>query len=171
MFWYILLVWISAEVVCKLIFPEYFMTTNYVLAIKRLFKQGNYKRLALTLFMSQLYQWNRFLINLEELLIPGLTKIEHDLFNTPNRVIFVFGHPRSGTTNIHKALSSLDGVATGHYYDILMSSLTMKYLCYPIVSLLDAFFFKTLYNSDACSNHKIGPWEELEESLLCMNMH
>ncbi len=118
-----------------------------------------------------MYFWNRFLIVLEDLVIPSLKQIEHDLFNTPNRVIFVFGHPRSGTTNIHKGLSSLDGVATGHFYDILMSSLTMKYLCYPIVALLDKILFKTLLNSDDCPNHKIGPWEELEESLLCANMH
>jgi hypothetical protein len=136
-----------------------------------MYQQKDYKNLVIRVVISPLSFVNRFFICLEDWLVPSLKQIEHDLVNTPNRVIFVFGHPRSGTTNIHKGLSSLAGVATGHYYDILMPSLTLKYLCYPIVALLNKVFFSAMVNAENCPNHKIGPWEELEESLLCLNQH
>ena len=90
---------------------------------------------------STLAALNRICIVIEDWLFPILHQIEHDLFSTPNRVIFILGHGRSGTTNVHKALSSLDGVATGTFYDMLMPSLMLKFVFAPFVKVLDYFYF------------------------------
>jgi hypothetical protein len=86
-------------------------------------------------------------------------------------VVFIIGHGRSGTTNLHKGLASLEGVATGYFFDFLMPSLILKHISYPLVGLLNYFYFKTLLNADGTPNHKLGPWEELEDHMYCLNLH
>jgi hypothetical protein len=145
------------------------MTTNFVMMLRELLSQRNYSKVAVLLTLAHLSFVNRLFIVIEDFLFPSLKQVEHDLFNTPNRVIFIIGHYRSGTTNLHKALSSLDGVATGRVFDLVMPSLILKYISYPIVGLLDFLVFKQMVDADNTPNHKIGLWEELEDDMYCLN--
>lgn len=113
---------------------------------------------------------NRICFAVEELLVPRLHEIETDLVNTAGRVIFVLGHARSGTTNVHKALCSLDGVTASRMYHLLVPSLILKYAFAPLSFLLDRFFFKNLVNSANVPNHKIGLNEELEEHHYAIHL-
>jgi hypothetical protein len=123
------------------------------------------------LLIGHLAFLNRLFIVIEDFLFPSLKQVEHDLFNTPNRLVLIIGHGRSGTTNLHKGLSSLEGVATGHNYDFLMPSLILKYVFYPFVGVLDYVLFKKLVDADGTPNHKLGLWEELEENFYLLNQH
>jgi hypothetical protein len=147
------------------------MTTNFVMMLRELLSQRNYAHIVKLLLISHFSFMNRFFIIIEDFLFPSLKQVEHDLFNTPNRLVLIIGHGRSGTTNLHKGLSSLEGVATGHNYDFLMPSLILKYVFYPFAGVLDYVLFKKLVDADGTPNHKLGLWEELEENFYLLNQH
>lgn len=92
--------------------------------------------------MSVLMGSNRLLMVLEDFLFPDLLKIADEFFTQPNKLVFVTGHQRSGTTNVHKALSSLEGVTTGTMFDLAFPSLIMKYMFGGMTYFVNIIFFR-----------------------------
>ena len=52
---------------------------------------------------------------------------------------------------------------------MLMPSLLLKFVFAPFVKLLDYFYFQTIVDASGTANHKVGPWEELEDHMYCLN--
>ena len=145
-------------------FPNTFHTSNFILGSKVLIKDRAYSKFIIFLtFGIFISAPNRFFMMIEDIIFPRLKVIEKDFFTKPNKVVFVTGHARSGTTNIHKSLSSLEGVITGKYFDLLFPSLILKYLFSPLIAIVNKIFFNNLLNSDGVPNHQLGVNEEAEE--------
>ena len=86
------------------------------------------------------------------------------------KVVFILGHQRSSTTNMHKALSSpIDLTQTGTFFDLVFPSLILKYCFGPLIGLVDRIFFKSLIRGDEVPNFKFGVNEELEKYTLLMH--
>eukprot|EP00658_Telonema_sp_P-2_P023465 TRINITY_DN19404_c0_g1_i7.p1 TRINITY_DN19404_c0_g1~~TRINITY_DN19404_c0_g1_i7.p1 ORF type:complete len:321 (+),score=71.09 TRINITY_DN19404_c0_g1_i7:280-1242(+) len=82
------------------------------------------------------------------------------------RMVWILGHQRSGTTNVHKAVASLPSVQTGTFFDLFFVALTLKYLMWPILGPVNRLY---LYLSGfSVSNHNYGMLEELEEHLYML---
>ena len=145
-------------------FPNTFQTSNFILGSKVLIKEREYKRFIIFIILGIFFNApNRFFMMIEDIIFPGLKVIEADFFTKPNTVVFVTGHARSGTTNIHKSLSSLEGVITGTFFDLIFPSLILKYLFSPLIAIVNKIFFNNLLNSDGVPNHQLGVNEEAEE--------
>ena len=86
-------------------------------------------------------------------------KIEEEFFERPNRVVFICGHPRSGTTNLQKSMVSRPHTIYGQMKDWLLYPVIFKYLFYPIAPILDYLFFRLWVNIDI-KNHAVGFNEE-----------
>lgn len=95
---------------------------------------------------------NHFLIAVEDILFPAIASIGFE------KVVFILGHPRSGTTYLHKALHGVPGVHTSSHYDLWFASLILKIVGRPLVSLA-----AWVTHHWSTRNHPIGIWEELEE--------
>ena len=135
-------------------FPNTFQTSNFILGSKVLIKEREYKRFIIFIILGIfIHAPNRFLMMIEDIIFPGLKVIEADFFTKPNKVVFVTGHARSGTTNIHKSLSSLEGVITGKFFDLIFPSLILKYLFSPLISIVNKLFFNNLFDSEGVPNH------------------
>ena len=79
-------------------------------------------------------------------------------------LVFIVGHPRSGTTNLHKSISSLPQAMCGYQFDWPAASLIQKYACQTVKHVLSAFLFKFTMKGET-ANHKMGITEELEEDF------
>ena len=135
-------------------FPNTFQTSNFILGSKVLIKEREYSKFIIFMILGIFIQApNRFLMMIEDIIFPGLKVIEADFFTKPNKVVFVTGHARSGTTNIHKSLSSLEGVITGKFFDLIFPSLILKYLFSPLISIVNKIFFNNLFDSEGVPNH------------------
>ncbi len=107
---------------------------------------------------------NAALMWLEDRLVPGLTTQPLD------RVIFILGHHRSGTTNLHKALRPHPSLRCGTLYDALFPSLYLKRL----FRTRPARWVSHSLNRNAAArydsaNHPVGLDEELEEHLWLLH--
>jgi len=111
---------------------------------------------------------NRFLMAIEDILFPGIDEYAKEVFTQPNKLVFILGHQRSGTTNVHKALSSINGVTTGTQFDLIFPSLILKYVFSHLASGVNWLFFRQVVQAEI-SNHKFGVFEELEEHLLMLH--
>ena len=99
--WYYL-----AILVISVAFPSYFHTEPWLRLVTVLVKNKEWKQI-LGLIVSSIYTVAvRTFLVLDTLLFPGIKDVEKEFFEKPGKVIFVLGHPRSGTTNIHSALNS-----------------------------------------------------------------
>ena len=103
---------------------------------------------------------------IEDWIFPSLKDIEREFFTQPNKLVFITGHARSGTTNLHHALSAIEGVTTGIMFDLMFPSLILKYINTPLKLLLDKFVLKKISNADKTPNHKIGVNEPLEDDMF-----
>ena len=83
--------------------------------------------------------------------------------------MFVTGHHRSASTNIHKTVSSLEGVTTGDQVDAIFPSLLLKYAVSGCTSMIQQVFYGKLINKDEIKEHKFGAGEELEEHVFMMH--
>lgn len=95
---------------------------------------------------------NHFLIAVEDILLPRISSIRFE------KVVFILGHPRSGTTYLHKALHGAPGVETSSLYDLWFASIILKRLGQSLLPLVDR-----ITRHWSTQNHPIGIWEELEE--------
>jgi hypothetical protein len=109
---------------------------------------------------------NKFFMMIEDIIFPSLKEIHEEFFNHKNKVVFVTGHQRSATTNVHKAISSLPDVTTGSQFDLLFPSLIMKHIFGPFISIVNKIVFRNFVQQDEIKGHKIGVYEEMEEQQV-----
>ncbi len=107
---------------------------------------------------------NRVLMWLEDRLVPGLATVPLD------RIVFLLGHHRSGTTNLHKALRQHPDARCGTMYDVLFPSLVLKRL----FGTRPAHWLRRRLDRSAASrydsaNHAVGLDEEIEEHLWLLH--
>ena len=114
--------------------------------------------------MSLTFVTSRTLMVIEDFVFPGLKEIEKEWLDQPGKVIFVLGHPRSGTTNIQSALVSHPDCFSGQVSDIIFASLIQKYAMQPFLFLVD-FILNTVLRVNQ-KNHKMTATEPLEESIF-----
>ena len=136
-------VWYAAELyaltvllICLFV-PSVFRTSNWRKALWILLKQGKPLPFLGFLAVSVFSMITRTLCFLDTLLFPGLKDVEKEFFEQPGKLIFVLGHPRSGTTNIQNAISSIDNCFTGTLADVICISLVQKYMLQPFVSAVN----------------------------------
>lgn len=96
-----------------LLVPSVFNSHLFVEALLVFIKRRKFgKALGFVLF-SMWIPVNRLLMAVEDVIFPGLKAVSEEYFTKRNKLVFITGHQRSGTTNVHKAVSSLKGVSTG----------------------------------------------------------
>jgi hypothetical protein len=101
---------------------------------------------------------------LEDRLVPGLETLPLD------RVIFILGHHRSGTTNLHKMLASHPNLRCGTMADALFPSLFLKRLFRTRPALwIRRSLDRTAAQRYDSANHAVGLEEELEEHLWLLH--
>lgn len=122
--------------------PSVFNSHLFVQGLKVFIKQRKFGLAIQYCIFSLMAPVNRTLMMIEDVMFPGLKTIADEYFTQRNKLVFVTGHQRSGTTNVHKAVSSLDGVITGTQFDAVCPSLLLKYLCGPLMSAINTIFFK-----------------------------
>lgn len=117
-----------------------------------LLKQKDLKGILLFFLMLIGASLNHLLIAVEDILLPEISSIGFE------KVVFILGHPRSGTTYLHKALHGAPEVHTSSHYDLWFPSLILKVLGRPLLFLAD-----WVTHHWSTKNHSIGIREELEE--------
>jgi hypothetical protein len=88
--------------------PSVFHTKDVKKIVWIIGKEGKIGSVFAFAFVVVLSILNRTMVMVEDYLFPSLRRIEEEYFNKPNKIVFILGHPRSGTTNIHKAVSGLN---------------------------------------------------------------
>lgn len=116
------------------------------------------------LISNNINMWCRFWIMIEDVIFAStFEKIEKEFFQQENKMVFVAGHPRSGTTNVQKASTSIGNTISSTFFDQIFPSLIMKYPMMLIVRTLDHLFFQKIFNKEGVKGHKLGMFEESEE--------
>jgi len=131
----------------------------------RLLMQGRVFDFLVYCALSCLAFVNQTLMALEDVVFRDLALT--DFSSESGKLVFILGHQRSGTTNVHKAVSSLQGCTTGTLFDLLFPSLLLKYTLRPMAGLLNRIYLKI--SGYEIANHNYGLLEELEEHLLMMH--
>ena len=162
--WLIARVYVVSIVVISVFLPRVFRTDNWRQAVWIVLKQGKPLPILGILFLSVYALVTRTLCSLDYVLFPGLKQVEREFFERPGKLVFVLGHPRSGTTNIQNAISSLDNCFTGTITDVVCNSLIQKYMLQPFGNAIN-FLLQNLLNLNQ-KNHKITQKEPLEEQLF-----
>lgn len=102
-----------------------------------------------------------------------LTLFLDNIFFSPYRQVevknpvFIIGHPRSGTTFLHRLLTQTNDFAVFRLWHILLPSLTARTLLKPLVSYLSQTSLATLYPDEV--GHKLTLNSEEEEEVLFMH--
>lgn len=138
------------------------MSRSTWFSLKLLIRKQKYGQAAEVVFWIYLIMTFMTAQWVERICLPGLARIEQEFFNQPNRLVFVCGHPRSGTTNLQKSLVSRPHVVHGHMIDFLLTPLALKYLLFPVARIFNTIFFKPYVDIDI-KNHGVGFDQELEE--------
>lgn len=135
-----------------------------VRAFGRLFARGDLRGVALLFVLCCNAGLNAVLMWFEDLVIPGLATLPLD------RVVFILGHHRSGTTNLHKTLRHHPELRVGTMFDVLFPSLLLKRLFRSRVARwLVPAFNRSAANRYDSANHAVGLDEELEEHLWLLH--
>ena len=160
-------VYVIAIIALGFMFPKFFNTETTWMCVRILLRKREYVVLAVFIANFILVNIpNKSFARVEQYLFYNeFKKIEEDFFNQPNRMVFICGHPRSGTTNLQKSLVSRPHTIYGQMKDWLLFSLILKYLFYPVAPVLDYIFFRLMCNIDI-KNHAIGFNEEEEEDWI-----
>ena len=105
--------------------------------------------------------FTNFTLFLDNIFFPQYRKVE---IKNP---VFIIGHPRSGTTFLHRLLTQTNDFAVFQLWHILLPSLTARFLLKPIVSYLSKTSFATLYPDEV--GHKLTLNTEEEEEVLFLH--
>ncbi|MEW6428268.1 MAG: sulfotransferase [Thermodesulfobacteriota bacterium] len=97
-------------------------------------------------------------LGLDHLFFPRFRRVE------VKRPVFIIGHPRSGTTFLHKLLCRFDGVAAFHTWQLLFPALSARLLVRPLVALAVRFGKTELI--PAATGHRVALDEPEEEEML-----
>lgn len=149
----------------SLLMPSVFHTDNWrkclkIIAVKRPVALIGF------LLISLLSMVNRTLMCIEDILFRKLRTIEKEYFTKPGKIIFVLGHPRSGTTNLQKGVSSAEGCITGKVVDTIVPSLLLKYATKPFMAFVQLIISVSNFNQ---KNHPVSETEDLEEQTLLIH--
>lgn len=115
---------------------------------------------------------NLVLIELESLLMPGIASLERDQeLEARASLIFVVGHQRSATTNVHEALVAALGaggadVTRSSNADLLAASYVVQRVLSPAFWALDLL----LRGFVSSANHRMGVRDPLEEDLWLLHL-
>jgi len=102
-----------------------------------------------------LFTWLTLL--LDRLFFPAFRRVP------VSRPVFLVGHPRSGTTLLHRLLHATGDYAAFRVRDLLLPALTARRLVFP---LLDLLLRRRTAGHDAAGGHAAGPDSVEEEELL-----
>ena len=137
-------------------FRDYFRTHTIWYCVALMLRKRALGELAIFAITNLVFNVpSRTLYFLEDLLIPRLREIKVEYFENPGKVVFICGHARSGTTNLHKCLTSRPNTVCGIQADIIMSSVVQKYLMSPLIKIFDKVVFKCFVDINS-PNHSIG---------------
>lgn len=118
------------------------------------FRHRDFGGMLVFILMSVVAYLNRLLIVIEAFVWPAISEVKFE------KVVFILGHQRSGTTYLHKSLHQLPGVHTSSLYDLWFASFILKIIGRPLLPLID--WFTRHWSTD---NHPLTAREELEEYL------
>lgn len=105
---------------------------------------------------------NRFFMMLEDFFMPQLQKIPMD------RVVFILGHPRSGTTNLQNALNTHPTCTSGDMIDLIFPSLILNNIIRHKIMRPLLNYFNSLTLTYDTPNHSCHIHEKIEEHFwLC----
>lgn len=98
--------------------------------------------------------------------------LDHVFFPRLRRVrmpppVFLIGHPRSGTTFVHRLLHATGDYAAFRVRDIIFPALTARRLLYP---LLDLLLRRWKPGHDAAGGHAVTPDSVEEEEMLFLHL-
>lgn len=87
--------------------------------------------LARVLILQTLWrEWTMFSMQLDQLFFPAWRRQRVD------RPVFIIGHPRSGTTMLHRSLTSADDFVVFKFWHLFFPSLTSRKLLGPLMDYL-----------------------------------
>ena len=160
-------VYVIVIIALGFMFPKFFNTETVWMCVRILIRERAYVVLAVFTVNSIFAAIpNKTFARIDQLFFnKEFKKIEEEFFEKPNRMVFICGHPRSGTTNLQKSMVSRPHTIYGQMKDWLLFPLILKYLFYPIAPVLDYLFFRCLVNIDI-KNHAVGFNEEEEEDWI-----
>ena len=168
---FLALLWLAyccVVIALSFVFRDYFRTHTIWYCIALMLRKRAFKELAIFVITNLVFNVpSRTLYYLEDLFIPKLKEIKAEYFQNPDKVVFICGHARSGTTNLHKCLTSRSNTVCGFQADILMSSVVQKYLLSPLIKIFDKIVFKCFVDTNS-PNHSISGHQELEEDWVAI---
>ncbi len=116
--------------------------------------------IAIVFYLLGILTWsNRFLMWVEDLLVPGLASLPVD------NVVFLLGHQRSGTTSLQKSLWDVGTNQGATNFDLLFPSLILKVLMWPLKFIADLIVRAYI----DVPGHRAGLSEPLEEHLWLLH--
>lgn len=115
--------------------------------------------LAKVLFIHTLWRGSvMFFMQLDKIFFPAWRR------TTVDRPVFIIGHPRSGTTMLHRSLTSTGDFVVFKFWHLIFPSLTMRRVLTPLISYL------IHYGKDVIMPKHVGHFAALgevdEEELL-----
>ncbi len=133
-----------------------------VVAAYRIFGFG--RVLAQWLFvMPACFLFTRLTLFLDNIFFPGYRKAE---VRSP---VFLIGHPRSGTTFLHRLLTQTDDYVVFEFWHLIFPSLTARKMLKPVIDLLKKKGKDVVFPASCGHELKLGSIEE-EEVLFCQNL-
>jgi hypothetical protein len=113
--------------------------------------------------MPALYLFNQIGFFLERILVPQLRK------TAVNAPVFIIGHPRSGTTFLHRLLTQTDDFVVFKAWEMIFPSLLGRVLIGPIIAILTRLGLDEIYPKKVGHELRLNSIEE-EEVLFLQNL-
>jgi len=138
--------------------------STFFVAIALVLKERDVKGFISLIIVSLLVMFARYGMMLDDLVFPSLKEMERQLTNGDDRIVFILGMPRSGTTSTHDAITSHEECTSGISLDVVFPSLLTKFL-FGKWSLRFNQLFLDIMKWDV-PNHKFGLTEKMEEHFF-----
>lgn len=126
-------------------------------------KHGQFRELSFYSFLTTISLINRFFMKIEDIFIPQLKKTPLD------NVVFILGHPRSGTTNLQKSLKQHPSCIAGDMFDLIFPSLILKKIMHHKIMHPIRDYFDSLIVNYSTKNHAFNINEEIEEHFWLLH--
>lgn len=109
------------------------------------------------------YLFMEFTLALESILLPFLGRIE---VKSP---VFLIGHPRSGTTFLHRLITQTDEFTVFRAWEMVFPTLIGRFIAYPFIQVICWIKKDTVFPKDVGHELKMKSIEE-EELLFLQNL-
>lgn len=115
-------------------------------------------------FAAAVHLANCFFLTFEDIFIPKISQIQKKLESGEIPVVFIIGHMRSGTTNLHQTLTQHPKTTHGIMLETLVISVVGKYLFLRPSKILFDLIVRYILKLDT-KNHAVRADEPMEESM------